>query len=165
MPDTRELVANTGPIIALIAALGDLKLLDSLYERVVVPLEVCQEILAGNATHYGATEFQRATWLEKRSEPTEISPFLRNALDPGEAAVIQVALQEKIRTVCIDEDAGRRMARLNGLRVTGSLGMLIRAKREGHHVILSEAVKRMQSRRIRLTACVIQSALRQAGES
>jgi predicted nucleic acid-binding protein len=44
MPDTEELVINTGPLIALIADIGDLSLLELLYKRVLVSFEVCQEI-------------------------------------------------------------------------------------------------------------------------
>ena len=44
MPETEELVINTGPLLALIAGIGDLSLLESLYKRVLVSFEVCQEI-------------------------------------------------------------------------------------------------------------------------
>lgn len=47
MPNTKTIVINTGPTIALVAAVGDLSLLELLYDRVLVPFEVCQEILAG----------------------------------------------------------------------------------------------------------------------
>ena len=47
MPESRELVINTGPLLALIAGTGDLSLLGQLYKRVLVPFEVCQEIEAG----------------------------------------------------------------------------------------------------------------------
>lgn len=164
MPETRELVANTGPLIAVIAAMGDLKILDSLYGRVVVPFEVCQEILTHSTSRYGAGEFEAAEWLEKRSEPTETHTFLRSSLDSGEAAVIQLALKENIDTVCIDEGVGRRVARLNGLKVTGSLGILIRAKNEGHSVSISEAIERMVSKGIHLSDRLIRAALKQAGE-
>ena len=40
MPDSNIIVINTGPILALIAAMGDLLLLKTLYERVIVPYEV-----------------------------------------------------------------------------------------------------------------------------
>ena len=36
MHETRELVINTGPILAIIAAIGDLSVLNSLYKRVLV---------------------------------------------------------------------------------------------------------------------------------
>ena len=42
-----ELVIKTGPVIALTAALGDLSVLDVLYERVVIPQEVFRELEAG----------------------------------------------------------------------------------------------------------------------
>lgn len=43
----REIVINTGPIIALVAATGSLSWLAELYESVWVPHEVHSEILAG----------------------------------------------------------------------------------------------------------------------
>jgi predicted nucleic acid-binding protein len=52
-------------------------------------------------------------------------------LDLGEAAVIQLALDVGVRTVAIDEWKGRRAALASGLRVTGSLGLLGRAKAQG----------------------------------
>ena len=78
--------------------------------------------------------------------------------------MIQLALNERIRTVCIDESAGRRMARLNGLLVTGSVGILLRARREGHPVSMREALQRMKSRGIWLSQSVEDFALREAGE-
>jgi len=50
MPETEELVINTGPLLALIAGIGDLSLLELLYKRVLVPFEVCQEIEAGGSS-------------------------------------------------------------------------------------------------------------------
>ena len=107
--------------MALIAALGDLKVLESLYERVFVPYEVCLEILAGGSSGFGIDEFSQATFLFKQKNQTKIEPYLLNSLDLGESSVIQTALDMKIRTVCIDEAMGRRIARLNGLTLTGSL--------------------------------------------
>ena len=164
MPETSELVINTGPLLALIAALGDLAILDALYQRVVIPLEVSQEILIDNASRYGAAEFQNASYLDKRADPVAASDFLKNSLDRGEAAVIQTALREGIQTVCIDEPVGRRVARLHALRVTGSLGVLLRAKREGHGVLLSDAVKLMRTKGIRLSDWLVTLALKEAGE-
>ncbi|WP_216594172.1 hypothetical protein [Synechococcus sp. PCC 6312] len=57
-----------------------------------------------------------------------MAPYLLNSLDSGEAAVIQLALNQNIQTVCIDETSGRRIARLNGLNVTGSIGILLKLK-------------------------------------
>ena len=164
MPETKELVINTGPLLALIAGIGDLSLLEQLYKRVLVPFEVCQEIEAGGTSGFGVSEFRRSSFIERRSNFLNIAPFLRNALDLGEASVIQLALDENIHTVCIDESVGRRIARLNGLKLTGSIGVLIRAKQDGFDFSMHEAINRMQSQGIYLSQKVVDFALKQVNK-
>lgn len=164
MPETESIVINTSPLISIVAALGNLDVLLKLYTEVLVPFEVCQEILAGGSSGFAVAEFEAANWLQKMSSPIEIAPFLLNSLDRGEAAVIQLALNEGIQTVCIDEASGRRIARLSSLSVTGSIGILLRAKREGYPVLIKQAIGRMINRGIRLSDTVVAFALQQAGE-
>jgi predicted nucleic acid-binding protein len=163
MPETQEIVINTGPIIAIVAALGGLDVL-KMYKRVCVPFEVCSEVTAGESGRFAASEFEAAQWLDKWEQPLSLHTMLLNTLDAGEASVIQLALNERIRTVCIDERVGRRMARLNGLQVTGSVGILLRSRREGHSFSMREALQRMKSRGIWLSQTVEDFALREAGE-
>lgn len=165
MPDRREIVINTGPLIALAAALDDLRLLDSLYAAVHVPYEVGAEISAKGAAGFAADLYEAAAWLRKGTTPTaDVSPILKNSLDIGEAAVIQYAINHGIDTVCIDEAAGRRFARLSGLKLTGSLGILLRAKREGHPVVLQQAIARMRARGIWLSDDLVSLVLKRASE-
>ena len=164
MPDTQNIVINTSPIIALVAALGDLSVLQ-MYSYVWVPLEVSEELAAGGAARFALAEYQAAHWLHKRTQPLNIAPHLLNALDKGEASVIQLALDTNIHTVVIDETAGRRAARLNGLAVTGSIGILLRAKNAGLSFSMREAIERMQARGIWLSDRVIAFALTQADET
>jgi predicted nucleic acid-binding protein len=164
MPESESLVINTGPLLALTAAYGDLSLLESLYKRVLVPFEVCREIESGGATAFGVKAFQQANFLEKQSSPLEILHFLKNSLDLGEASVIQLALNEKIQLVCIDEAVGRRVARLSNLSLTGSIGVLIRARKTGFEFSMQDAINRMRSRGIYLSQHVISFALQQTQE-
>jgi predicted nucleic acid-binding protein len=129
-----------------------------------VPYEVCEEISAGGSGGFGIEELNQANFLTKLTSPTVIHPYLRNFLDFGESSVIQTALDRNVKTVCIDEAVGRRIARLNGLTLTGSLGIMIRAKREGHRFMLHKAVKRMQAHGIWLSDRLVAAALQQAGE-
>lgn len=55
MPRPKELVINTGPIIVLVAALGDLRVLQ-IYRRVGAPLEVCEEISAGGVAQFAVAQ-------------------------------------------------------------------------------------------------------------
>jgi predicted nucleic acid-binding protein len=164
MPNTSEIVINTSPLIAIVAAMGEFNVLQSLYTNVIVPFEVSQEILIGGTTGLGVTEFQADFWLQKQTVPVNIYPILLNSLDIGEASVIQLALNKNISTVCIDEAVGRRIARLSGLAVTGSVGILLRAKKEGYPLSIKTAIEKMLNHNIRLSQRVIDFALKEAGE-
>lgn len=149
--DKKTIVTNTSPLIALVAAWDTLEPLKELYASVVVPKEVSDEILVGGSKNFAAKEFEMADFLEVANEYINISRYLSNSLDRGEAAVIQLALDSNIETVCIDEAIGRRVARMSGLNLTGSVGILARYKREIEpDFSMVNAVARMQGRGIRL---------------
>jgi len=157
--NAKTIVANTTPLIALTAATGSLEILRHLYSRVVAPYEVATEIRSGGQTCFGVDVFERSIWLEIKTTPTVITPYLNNTLDRGEASVIQTALQESIDLVVIDETAGRRVARLCGLTLTGSIGILLKASASGFPISIPEAISKMQSHGVWLSRRVIDYAL------
>ena len=162
MPDT--IVINTGPIISIVAATGSLDILDKLYKDVYVPYEVCKEITGSSARTFALTEFNEASFLIKTDNPVSISPYLKNILDIGEASVIQLAMIKNIHTVCIDEKVGRRIARLNNLSLTGSIGILIKAKNRGYLPSMKNAISKMKNKGVYLSDQIIQFALEHTNE-
>jgi len=155
---------HSAPLILLVAALGSLEVLSILYEEVIVPFAVCEEILKSERKVFAQSEFKQATGLNKQNHPVQIAPFLLNSLDLGEASVIQVALNQNIKTVCIDETVGRRVARLNGLSVTGSIGILLKYKQQEPSLSIQKAIQNMINHNIYLSQNVIDFTLKQAGE-
>lgn len=89
------------------------------------PKEVEDEILAGASKNY---DVEIPEWIDIVSLKSQPSPLSIASLDLGEAAVIQLAIEQNVKTVCIDELAGRRAAKAVGLNVVGSLGLLGKAK-------------------------------------
>jgi predicted nucleic acid-binding protein len=162
MPDRPQaIVTNTTPLIALTAATGSLEILRFLYTRVRVPYEVAQEIRVGGKDAFALDMFAHATWLDLAPAPVVLSPYLNNSLDRGEAAVIQTALNDNLDLVCIDEVVGRRIARLSGLRLTDSIGILLKAKQLGFTLSIPDALAAMRKRGIWLSERVIRFALEQ----
>ncbi|MGB4115180.1 MAG: DUF3368 domain-containing protein [Polaromonas sp.] len=155
----RTLVTNTTPLIALTAATGGLDILRHLYDRVIVPFEVKQELLAAGQEAVGATAFTQAHWLDCQTQPITLSSYLSNTLDRGEAAVIQTALNLNLPLVCIDEAVGRRIARLSGLTLTGSIGILIKAQQTGYVVSVKDGIERMREHGIWLNESLISFAM------
>ncbi len=66
MPRPQEIVINTGPIIALVAALDDLAILKSLYRKVHVPFEVGVEIMASGANGFSVSQYEQGFCMEVR---------------------------------------------------------------------------------------------------
>jgi hypothetical protein len=127
-----DIVVNTGPLIAL-GKIGAFEIIGRLPLRFATPREVADEIEAGARV---GLPVLLPPWVTVHTLAESIVPLAQHVLDKGEAAVIQLALERGISDVCIDEWRGRRAATSVGLRVTGSLGLLGRAKRVG---LISEA--------------------------
>lgn len=122
-----RIVINTGPLVAL-ARGGALPVGAALPYEFLCPAEVRAELDAGAARGHPDV---RAPWLCVVALAAPLDPVATATLDLGEAAVIQLALEQRVPTVCLDDWKGRRAASAAGLRVTGSLGLLVRAKSLG----------------------------------
>ncbi len=123
----KTIVTNTSPLIAL-SHMQAFDIILQLPFDFVCPEEVAQEILVGVQKGHPVS-LPQGIKVQKVSQP--ISPLALAALDKGEAAVIQLALEQQIEIVCIDEIKGRRAALSVGLKVVGSLGLLGKAKAQG----------------------------------
>lgn len=162
----RDIVINTGPIIALVAAAESLEWLPAFYDRIMIPYEVVQEIEAGGVGNPESLALHGIKDLVMMGrEKADLPPALLRELDLGEASVIHAAICHDIPTVAIDEKAGRRIARLNNLKVTGSLGILIKAKKQGLIDNLSNCISRMRFQGIWISEILVQQALAEVGES
>jgi predicted nucleic acid-binding protein len=156
-------VVDATPIIAL-ALIGRMDLLQRLYSQVVMPLAVQAEVFAGGPVAVGSAELRQATWLRVISLQDTRRAELLSDLDRGEAEVIALAQELDADLVIIDERMARRHARRLGLRLTGTLGVLLRAKSLGLVPSIEPLIKQLLRGGIRLSDAVVIEALRLAGE-
>jgi predicted nucleic acid-binding protein len=165
MPAADEpIVVNTGPVIAL-EACGQLSLLRAFHSRVIMPADVAVELTRGATRGAGGPRWPSSTeGIEVLATAVPPPPLLAAQLDPGEAAVIALALEHGISLVLIDERRGRMVARILGLRVTGSVGILLRGKKEGRVPSLRQCIDQMRARGVWLSEHLCDAALREAGE-
>jgi predicted nucleic acid-binding protein len=161
----REIISNTGPILAL-AIIGRLDLFRDLFENVFVPEEVHNEILEGGVKGAGLGSYKKAGWIKVRTLSTVLDPLLRTALDRGEASVIGLARDLKVSQVLIDERKARRIARsIYGLNVFGSARVLVEAKRMGLLENVAQALNEMREAGYWMADSIVEEALRRAGEA
>ncbi len=135
-------VSNTSPILNL-AIVGQLELMRQQFKQVQIPPVVLAELKV-QENRLGSEEIQaalKAGWIQVQ----EInSPFLvrllQQTLDRGEAEAIALALELQADWTLLDERDGRKVAKSLGLKVTGVLGILLRAKQKGELSSLVEIV-------------------------
>jgi predicted nucleic acid-binding protein len=164
MPDKpRLVVVNATPIIAL-ALIDQMHLLHSLYERIVIPSAVQAEISAGGAAGIGVRELREATWVDVVSLQDPSRANLIADLAPGEAEVIAFAQERRADLVVIDERLARRHAERLGMRLTGTLGILLRAKQLGMVKAVAPLIDQLRQGGIHLGDDVVSEVLRLAGE-
>jgi predicted nucleic acid-binding protein len=124
------LVFNASPLIVLAksALIGSLV---RLADQVIIPQAVADEVRGINFPNDPAT-----FWLVENSTlipPAEppISPFVQAwDLGAGESAVISLTEKHPGATAVLDDLAARRCAQAMGLQVTGTLGLILLAKRK-----------------------------------
>jgi uncharacterized protein len=132
-----KVVSNTTPIISHLK-INRLDLLKQLYGQILIPLAVFREIEAGKTKGY-YKDLSKIDWISivEIKDKKSVKYFLD--LDQGEAEAIVLATEFNADLIILDERLGRFYAKHAELKVTGTIGVLIKAKNEG----LIESVKPM----------------------
>jgi len=158
-----EAISNTSPLLYL-HRIGALDWLPRLFDRVLVPGAVVEELEAGQRRGYDAPGARCLEWaqvVEPRCTPSE---WLASDLGAGELAVLALALENPTYTVLLDDALARRTAHAAGLTVMGTLGILLEAKSRGLIPSVAPWLDRLESAGMWLSLSLRQRILRLAGE-
>ena len=136
-----RLVLNASPIICLAKA-GLLNEVLSMAQEVVVPQTVAGEILAVDDERDAAVAWIRTERAQRalRDVGAPASFVLAWDLGAGESGVITAVAGSPGSVAVLDDLAARRCALALGINVTGTLGLLLMAKRAGAIVSLRRAL-------------------------
>lgn len=125
----RKIITNTTPILSLLK-IDKLDLLKELFGKVTVPNAVYQEIENGRHKPY-YQDLKQIDWIKIEHIKNQDSLAFFVDLDKGEAEVLILAKEQKADLVILDEIMGRRYAKQFELNLTGTLGILLKAKEKG----------------------------------
>jgi uncharacterized protein len=124
-------VVNSTPLIAL-STVGHLELLPALFDKIIIPTSVYEEVVQKGQGRSGSQEVAQADWYTiQRPGETIPLPVELLGLDRGEIDVILLARELEANWALIDEKLARQIAMAMGLRVKGTLGILLIAYRVG----------------------------------
>ena len=158
-------VCDASPLINL-GRIGRLSLIPALYDQVVLPQAVWEEVVARGKGKPGATEVEKATWIQRDTIHNDaLVQALMQQLDAGEAESIVLALERKADLLLMDEQLGREVARHLGVRIVGVIGMLVDARHKGLIASLADEMDRLRTEAgYYLHESLVQRILRDAGE-
>ena len=125
-----EVICDTSPLQYL-HQLGLLHLLPALVGGIVVPPAVLQELAVGWVHGVSLPDPMDLAWVTVRSPPSIAALPLVTDLGPGETEVLALALEATDAVVILDDALARRVAATLGIRLRGTLGVLLDAKRTG----------------------------------
>ena len=153
-------IANTTPIIALLG-IGKINILKALYNEIIIPHAVSEEILIKNENildDYNWIRVHNVTNLAAKE-------VFSSALHIGEIEVILLSKEMRANLVIIDDNIARRHAKYLGLTVTGTIGIILRAKREGIIHEVKPVINKLIENGFYISNTICEEVLNYAGES
>jgi uncharacterized protein len=123
-------VSNSTPLIAL-SKIGKLNLLREYFEKISIPKAVYDEVVVKGGVLYGAEEVAEADWIMVEDVGNSLAvESLSIYLDAGESEAIVLAKENNCLLI-IDDWDGRKTASNMNMDITGTVGILLKAGRDG----------------------------------
>ncbi|MCQ1538282.1 MULTISPECIES: DUF3368 domain-containing protein [Methanocalculus] len=140
-------ISNSSPLIHL-SLIGRIDLLRR-FSSVIIPPAVWHEVVEDGDDRPGVAEIlllrKEGCLSVIQPKNTDLLHLLENDLHRGEAESIVLALEIEHDILLLDESEARRIAGSYNLNVTGVIGLLLRAKRDGHISSLEDEMARLRN--------------------
>jgi predicted nucleic acid-binding protein len=120
-------ISNTSPLLYL-HRIGVMTWVRTLFTEIWIPRAVVEELREGARRGHDVPQPERLEWIgvvEPGSVPSE---WLALDLGAGELAAMALALENPDRIVLLDDALARRIGQAAGLKVWGTLKILLEAK-------------------------------------
>lgn len=150
---TRDAVTNSTCLIGL-ERIGRLDLLPQVFSTVFVPPAVVAEVRSP------------LSWLRVQAVQNAVAvTTLKTQMDAGEAEAIALAMELGDVLLILDDKKARRVAQQLNLKVIGTVGMLLRGKRQGVIAEIKPLVLALLQADFRISERIVREALWLSGEN
>ena len=149
-------ISNSSPLIAL-THIGRLEIRYKLHAQVLIPPAVAKEVEPTVPT--------LPRWLVVHPLALGLKPdVVGGSIGPGEHEVISLGLELRAERLILDEQPARRLANSLGLRVIGTVGLLLAAKERGFLTTIKPELDRLLEVRFFMDTELYNRVIDQAGE-
>ena len=150
----RKVIISDTSCLILLAKIGELNLLKSLFGQVIVTKEIADEF-----------QGELPEWVSIQQPLNVIyQKILEASLDRGEASAIAFAIEQSDCLLIIDDFKGRRYAEQLGIKITGTLGVIIDAKLSGYIESVRPILSKIKVTDFRLSEDLEKKVVEKSGE-
>ena len=161
---TTTLVCDTSVLLYL-GRIQQLQLWPAPYQTIVTPEQVAVELDVGRIMRADTVDPRQLGFIAVVPvAQTVVDRLPSNRLGKGERAVIALAREVGGAVAGLDERLARQYALSLGLQVTGSVGILLKAKGAGLLPVVQPMLEAIQNAGFYLSAPLLAAALQLAGE-
>lgn len=158
-----EVISDISPLQYL-TQINLLHILPALAGRIIVPQAVVEELAQGRAAGLSLPDPSVIEWMIIRRSVGASALAIVTDLGPGETETLLLALESQDALVILDDALARRIAKTQGIRVIGTLGVLLEAKRAGHVPLIRPYLDQLDTLRFRLASHTREAVLKLACE-
>ena len=157
------IIVNTSPIFYL-HRLGLLEMLNKLYGDITIPEAVRNELEKGYVQGEDVPQLENYPWIQIMN--VDMPEYLSLIVDLGlgESEVLAIATNHPSALVILDDKLARRIAEMREFRLTGTAGVLLRAKEKGLIPALKPVIEKLLSLNFRLKPDLVNAILELAEE-
>jgi len=160
-------VVVASSVLISLSAINQFELLRKRFSEVIIPRAVQEEVLIEGKGRPGSQEVQSSDWIRALEVQDRVFvQLLEVEPDRGESEVIALACELNADLVLLDEKDARSRAKRVGLRILGTIGLLIWAKKAGHIPSLRGQLDALQKQaRFSVGSELYEKALKSVSES
>jgi uncharacterized protein len=159
-----EVIADTSSIQYLHQT-DLLDLLPTLYQRILIPQAVVDELTQGRSQGIVLPNPETLSWITLSKVPTSKLIPLIPRLGAGEREVISLALSHSDSLVILDDALARNYAQQMSIKLTGTLGILLKANQSGYITQIAPILEQLDTLRFRLSPATRTAILKLANEA
>jgi len=159
-------VSNTTPIIAL-AKINKLEILEYLFGRIYISEGVYKELISNKKFIFEIEQITKSSFIITKEVKNRLAVELvqkMHGLNIGESESIILFKELGGDLLIMDEKKGRKVASSLDIKLTGTLGILLKAKQEGIIIELKPILEKLIESNIRISHELYKEILKSANE-
>lgn len=150
----QKIIVSDASCLILLHKIRQLSLLKDLFGKIIITREVQNEFNSALPDFFAIQDARDINYFR----------ILETFLDKGEASVIALALEFDDCLLIIDELKGRKEAKSMGIKITGTLGVLLLAKEKKLINRIKPLIDQIKDTNFRISESLIERTLEMAGE-